>query len=132
MFRGSLDDKDGSKADLIDGSIGELSLFQDTFGYYAQGVVSSTAVLPSGWKKRLIPYKTNNTGETIALCLEPNDLWVSKAIAGRKKDWEFCQALLKNNLVDIDTIKSRLSRMKNLDAKVSQEIYDKLGLERRK
>ena len=29
----SLEDEDGSRADLIDGSIGELSVFQDTFGY---------------------------------------------------------------------------------------------------
>lgn len=31
------------KADLIEGSIGELSPFHDTFGYYAEGVGPSTA-----------------------------------------------------------------------------------------
>jgi hypothetical protein len=36
------------KADLIDGSIGELSPFHETFGYYAHGVGPDTAVLPSG------------------------------------------------------------------------------------
>ena len=30
-----------SAADLIDGSIGELSMFQESFGYYAQGVAVS-------------------------------------------------------------------------------------------
>ena len=40
------DDADGSRADLVDGSIGEASMFHDTFGYYAQGVGESTAVLP--------------------------------------------------------------------------------------
>ena len=34
-------DPDGAKADLIDGSIGEASLFHSTFGYYAQGVVQN-------------------------------------------------------------------------------------------
>ena len=34
------------KADLIDGAIGEGSHFHDTHGYYAQGVDSTTAVLP--------------------------------------------------------------------------------------
>ena len=29
------DDTDGSRADLVDGSIGEASMFHDTFGYYA-------------------------------------------------------------------------------------------------
>jgi len=57
----SLNDVDGSKADLIDGSIGELSIFQDTFGYYAQGVTPQTATLPDGWKERLVPYLTSGT-----------------------------------------------------------------------
>lgn len=43
-----------SAADLIDGSIGELSIFQETFGYYAQGVTPETAVLPKGWRRRLV------------------------------------------------------------------------------
>ena len=47
----SLEDDDGTRADLIDGSIGELSMFQETFGYYAQGVTPKTAILPAGWKK---------------------------------------------------------------------------------
>lgn len=41
------------RADLIDGSIGELSPFHDTFGYYAQGVSEGTAILPAGWQGRL-------------------------------------------------------------------------------
>ena len=57
----SLEDEDGSRADLIDGSIGELSVFQDTFGYYAQGVTPRTATLPSRWRKRLVPYLTPGT-----------------------------------------------------------------------
>ena len=35
-------------SDLIDGSIGEDSPFQDMYGYYAQGVGPETAVLPEG------------------------------------------------------------------------------------
>ena len=79
----SLDDEDGSRADLIDGSIGELSVFQDTFGYYAQGVTPQTATLPDGWRNRLIPFITPATNGVTALCLEPHDLWISKAVAGR-------------------------------------------------
>ena len=40
------------RADLVDGSIGELSPFHETFGYYAQGVGEETATLPVGWKGR--------------------------------------------------------------------------------
>jgi len=38
------------KADLIDGAIGELSMFHQTYGYYAHGVDDTTAVLPAGWQ----------------------------------------------------------------------------------
>jgi hypothetical protein len=40
---------DSAKADLVDGSIGELSPFHGTFGYYAHGVGLETATLPTGW-----------------------------------------------------------------------------------
>ena len=94
----SLNNLDGSKADLIDGSIGELSIFQDTFGYYVQGVTPQTAVLPDDWRGRLIPYLTPGANGVTALCLEPHDLLISKAVAGRPKDREFCQALLDQGL----------------------------------
>lgn len=49
----ALDDPDGHKADLIDGSIGEASMFHGTFGYYAQGVaVIGTWMRPSGVSRR--------------------------------------------------------------------------------
>lgn len=38
---------------IIDGSIGELSAFHDTFGYYAQDVGPETATLPAGWVDRI-------------------------------------------------------------------------------
>jgi hypothetical protein len=58
------------RADLIDGSIGELSPFHDTFGYYAQGVGEGTAKLPEGWRDRLVPLKTPATRGATGLCLE--------------------------------------------------------------
>ena len=112
------DDADGAKADLIDASIGEASMFHSTFGYYAQGVVATTAVLPSGWRKRLVRFERPGTNGVVAWCLEPHDLWVSKAIAGRLKDVEFCRALLKRGLVSANTLRGRLTRVKGLDQRV--------------
>lgn len=43
-----LEDPADVKADQVDGVIGELSMFHETFGYYAQGVSVTTAVLPAG------------------------------------------------------------------------------------
>ena len=105
----AINDPKSEKSDLIDGSIGELSMFHDTFGYYAQGVSKVTALLPDGWEKRLKKYKTPATNGVTALCLEIHDLWISKALANRQKDIEFCNALFKNDLVKIKTLKSRLN-----------------------
>ena len=57
-------DTDGRLADLIDGSIGEASMFHDTFGYYAQGVVETTARLPDGWSERLVRFETPSQART--------------------------------------------------------------------
>lgn len=118
----ALEDRDGSKADLIDGSIGELSVFQETFGYYAQGVTPQTAVLPDGWRDRLVPFLTPGTNGVTALCLEPHDLWASKAIAGRPKDREFCQALLEHSLVDRSELKAVLQKVRRIDRKTRDRI----------
>ena len=120
------DDPDGEKADLIDGSIGEASMFHATFGYYAQGVVEATAVLPSGWRRRLVRFETPGTRGTIAWCLEPHDLWISKAIAGRSKDVEFCAALMKRRLVNADLLRARLAKVKELDARVRTAVASRI------
>ncbi len=109
-----LGDTDGQMADLIDGSIGEASMFHATFGYYAQGVVEATAVLPAGWRERLVAFKAPGTNGVVAMCLEPHDLWISKAIAGRPKDTEFCQALLEIGLVGGDLLRERLTAVEEL------------------
>ena len=101
-FRGSED------SELIDGSIGEASPFHRTFGYYAHGVGPETAVLPAGWKERLISIRNENTGGGIGLCLEVNDLAVSKLIAGREKDLSFIRALLRHGLAKPEVIRERL------------------------
>lgn len=101
------DDPDEVKADLIDGSIGEASPFHETFGYYAQGVGQRTAILPDGWRDRLVRYEEPVSG-VVGWCLEPHDLWISKALASRPKDEEFCSALRRLGIVDGDELERRL------------------------
>jgi hypothetical protein len=95
-------------ADLIDGSIGEGSPFHQTFGYYAHGVAEETAILPAGWKSRLVTVRNANTGNGRGLCLEVHDLAVAKLAAGREKDSTFVAGLLRHNLADPLVIESRL------------------------
>lgn len=108
-------DVDGRLADLIDGSIGEASMFHETFGYYAQGVVESTARLPNGWQQRLVRFETPGTRGVVAWCLELHDLWIAKAIAGREKDREFCRALLDLHVVQSSELRARLAEVPALD-----------------
>jgi hypothetical protein len=67
------DDAGDAKSDRVDGAIGELSLFHETYGYYAQGVSVSTATLPAGWRERVIIVETESTAPGRGHCLEPHD-----------------------------------------------------------
>ena len=94
--------------ELVDGTIGELSPFQQTFGYYAHGVGPETAILPAGWEKRLVRVASENTGTGIGLCLEVHDLLVSKLAAGREKDLAFIAVALRHQLANADEVEARL------------------------
>lgn len=107
-------DTTGALADLIDGAIGEVSMFHAMFGYYARGVVETTAVLPDEWRDRLIPFSTRATMGVTAWCLEPHDLWMAKAIANRPRDLQLCDALARSGLVDIDLLVERLAAVPDL------------------
>lgn len=110
------------RADLIDGSIGELSPFHEAYGYYAQGVGERTAVLPEGWDARLVRVPTPaGTG----LCLEPHDLVISKYVAGRGKDREYVRAAARHRLVDRATLLDRLDRTA-LDGGQRQRIREQI------
>lgn len=110
----AFDDPDARKADLIDGSIGEASLFHGTFGYYAEGVSETTAVLPPGWDDRLARYESPMAEGVVAWCLDPHDLWLSKVIAGRPKDLEVYRALAQRAVTDGSLLLDRLESMADL------------------
>lgn len=102
------DDPEREKSDLIDGSIGEASLFHESFGVYVDGVSETTATLPNGWRDRLVRYETPATNDIVAWCLDLHDLWISKAVAGRPKDLAYCRAFLARELVGASILKQRL------------------------
>jgi len=97
------------RADLIDGSIGEGSPFHAAYGYYAQGVGETTAVLPAGWQQRLVAMRNANTRGATGWCLEVHDLTIAKAIAGREKDRQFVADVLANGLADRATLETRIA-----------------------
>ena len=83
-------------ADKIEGAIGEGSQFHERYGYYAQGVGDDTATLPKDWMKRVHRIQNENTKGRVGYCLDVLDLFLSKAVAGREKDREFCMALIEH------------------------------------
>ncbi len=97
------------RADLIEGSIGELSPFHQTFGYYAHGVSEETATLPPGWKERLVVVRNENTRGAKGLCLEIHDLLISKLVAGRDKDFDYVKSAAKNRMADPKELLLRLA-----------------------
>lgn len=96
-------------ADKIDGAIGEGSHFHATHGYYAQGVGPETAILPKGWRDRLLPVKNENTNGITGLCLEVHDLAISKLVANRPKDMAFVSTLVYHEMISHGTILQRLA-----------------------
>ncbi|MEO6847716.1 MAG: DUF6036 family nucleotidyltransferase [Chthoniobacterales bacterium] len=88
------------KSDAIDGAIGEMSQFHETFGYYAHGVAPETAVLPSKWKERVVKLLVSSHEDNItAHCLHPLDVAYSKLAAGREKDTEYIREMVRCDLI---------------------------------
>ena len=102
---------DDKKADLIDGSIGDLSPFHEDRGYYAQGVNEKTVLLPDGWKDRVVKIQNKFTDLKVGYCLDPNDLAASKLAAHREKDLVFVKNMLKYELVDEKTLRNRVESL---------------------
>jgi hypothetical protein len=94
--------------DTISGVLGELSAFDAAYGYHADGVDLSTATLPDGWRERLVPIDNQNTNGYVGLCLEIHDLLISKYVAGREKDREFCRAIARAGFADRAILSKRL------------------------
>jgi len=101
-------------ADLIEGVAGEFSSFEQVHGFSIDGVDLQTAVLPEGWRTRLVKVQNANTaapaGEPrfTGWCLDKEDLCVAKLCALREKDRNFVAALLDAGLVDVNVIATRL------------------------
>ena len=111
---------DPDLADKVDGAIGEGSSFHELHGYYAQGVGPKTAVLPGGWKDRLVVVKNENTNGIAGLCLEVHDLAISKFVAGRYKDLEFTQELIRHQMIQKAIMLKRLTAVDLQDAERSR------------
>ena len=108
------DDETARLADLIEGVAGEWSPFEEQHGFSIDGVDLETAVLPEGWRDRLVKVQNANTAapsgapQYTGWCLDKEDLCVAKLCAFREKDQNFVAALLDAGLVEAEAIANRL------------------------
>lgn len=97
------------RVDQIDGTLGELSQFHATHGFYVHGVPIEAATLPEGWEERTVsvrdPVATRgNTGH----CVEAHDLAASKLFAYRPKDRDYVRTLLVEELISAEILGERI------------------------
>jgi hypothetical protein len=110
------------KLDEIDGSLGELSLFHETHGFYVHGLSLESVKLPKNWKKRVIEVKDEvSTDGKIGLCIEVHDLAASKIVAFRDKDREFVRVLLIEEMIDVNVLIERINKLS-----IEEEIQQRL------
>lgn len=101
------------QADLIDGALGDGSLFHSTYGYYAHMVGPETPVAPVAWEARLVLVEVaTRDGVARAWCMEPHDLVVAKLAAGRERDIEFADAAVHHGLVSLPVLAERAATLR--------------------
>ena len=79
--------------------IGVDSPFHEMYGYYADPVDDTTAMLPMGWMGRLVNLKAEETEGVAGLCLDPHDLLISKYYARREKDIAFNREVISSGVI---------------------------------
>jgi hypothetical protein len=108
--------------DVIDGALGELSMFHKTHGFYVHGISIESAKLPDGWEQRAIPIcdPIRTRGKT-GLCLEVHDLAASKLAAYREKDKEFVRLLLIEKMIDASILEERFGNL-NIEERLRERL----------
>ena len=96
------------KSDRIEGAIGALSQFDESFGYCADGVSPDTAVMPADWMDRA---SLHCLGGTTVVCPDMHDLAVSKCVAPRAKDARFIVVMLKEGMISPATLEQRIRQL---------------------
>jgi hypothetical protein len=112
--------RDASRTEWLN-VIGQDSKFHEQFGYYADPVDETTAILPKGWKSRLVNLPAGDTGGVAGLCLDPHDLAIAKYAAAREKDMVFTRELAGRGIVSKDRLLALLDQ-----TPVSEEIRQRI------
>lgn len=112
---------------LIDGTLGEGSPFDETFGYYAHGVGERTACLPDGWEQRAVTFEAPGLAGVVCLCPEVDDIALSKVCAWREKDRSWLEAGINTGVLNLEVMRARHLAISNPHAPKSAEIARRLS-----
>jgi hypothetical protein len=88
---------------------------EEQHGFSIDGVEWEAAILPDGWRDRLVKVQNANTAAPsgkpryTGWCLNMEDLCAAKLCAFREKDQNFVAAMLDARLVDANVVASRLA-----------------------
>ena len=100
---------DARNTQLIGQSLGELSVFEQTFQICARAVDQESVVLPEGWRDRVVAIESADTAGACGYCLEVHDLAISKLASDKDDDFTFVLGLLHHRLVDEGMLEDRLA-----------------------
>jgi hypothetical protein len=99
------------RADVIDGVLGDGSMFESTHGYYGHGVGPRTAKGPAGWMDRLVRVDVASVLRdrmAVAYCMERHDMVLAKLVRGEARDVEYAKVALRAGLLDGSVLLSRI------------------------
>jgi hypothetical protein len=112
---------------LIDGALGEFSLFHQTHGFYVHGLpIEEAASLPPGRQDRTkaINDEISTRGKT-GWCIEVHDLAASKLVAYREKDRDFLRVLLTEKMIVAETLIKRM-QMLQIDEQLREHLLQRV------
>jgi hypothetical protein len=95
----------------IDGSLGQASRFDETYGYYCDGVGPDTAILPTDWEARAKEYSSPATEGVTAIVPHPDDIALAKLCAGREKDYSWLVAAIRGGIIESLRMRERMDRL---------------------
>jgi len=111
---------DDETSEEINALFGFGSPFDQTHGFYIDGVSETTAILPPDWRTREIVRTIDVYGRTVRMVVPcPEDLIVSKLARLDEKDKVWIREYVSHYKCDLDLIKSGVRAAINIHAKAS-------------
>jgi hypothetical protein len=90
---------------ILEPVLGKQSAYHNATGVFVDAVQPDLVLLANGWQSRL---KAMPVGDIMVWCLDINDLVLSKLNAGRLKDYEFINAMLRTKLAQFEEVVRRI------------------------